>query len=99
MLEKRNSPIKIKMDWLGAILIVCGLILFTFSVIDSSHAPQQWRTPYIYVLFIVGSLLLLAGAYVEARVAQQPCKSSSFQMFQKFLDNELFRTCLIPQST
>ncbi|KUJ19993.1 major facilitator superfamily protein [Mollisia scopiformis] len=77
ILEKRNNPIKIKMDWLGAILIVCGLILFTFAVIDSSHAPQQWKTPYIYVLFIVGSLLLVAGGYVEARIAEQPLLPAS----------------------
>jgi len=72
ILEKRNAPFKVQMDWLGSILIVCGLILFTFAVIDSSHAPNQWKTPYIYTLFIVGSLLLLAAAYVEAYVASQP---------------------------
>ncbi|KAE8450207.1 hypothetical protein EG329_006988 [Mollisiaceae sp. DMI_Dod_QoI] len=75
--EKRDNPVKIKMDWLGAILIVGGLILFTFAIIDSSHAPQQWKTPYIYVLFIVGSLLLVAGAYVEARIAEQPLLPAS----------------------
>lgn len=63
------------MDWLGAVLIVCGLILFTFAIIDSSHAPQQWKTPYIYVSFIVGSILLIASSYVEAHVALQPCRS------------------------
>lgn len=72
ILEKRNAPFKVQMDWLGSILIVCGLILLTFAVIDSSHAPNQWKTPYIYTLFIVGSLLLLAAAYVEAYVASQP---------------------------
>ena len=70
--EKRGAPTKIKMDWVGAVLIVCGLILFTFAVIDSSHAPQQWKTPYIYTLFILGSFLLLAAAYVEVRVAAEP---------------------------
>jgi hypothetical protein len=65
------------MDWLGAILIVTGLILFTFAIIDSSHASNQWKTPYIYVLFVVGSLLLLASAYVETRVASQPLLPSS----------------------
>jgi MFS family permease len=75
--EKRNGPTKVKMDWLGAALSVCGLILFTFAVIDSSHAPQQWRTPYVYILFIVGSLLLLAAAYVEVRVAAQPLLPAS----------------------
>ncbi|KAL3425694.1 MFS multidrug transporter [Phlyctema vagabunda] len=75
--EKRNAPNKAQMDWLGAILIVMGLVLFTFAIIDSAHAPQGWKTPYIYVLFIVGSLLLLAAVYVEARVAKQPLLPSS----------------------
>lgn len=75
--EKRNATAKVKMDWLGGALIVCGLILFTFAVIDSSHAPQQWKALYIYVLFIVGCLLLLAAVYVEARVATQPLLPAS----------------------
>jgi hypothetical protein len=62
----------VKMDWLGAILSISGLILFTFAIIDSSHAPQQWKTPYIYILFIIGSLLLIAAAYVECFVASEP---------------------------
>lgn len=75
--EKLNAPSKVKMDWLGGALIVCGLVLFTFAVIDSSHAPQQWKTPYIYVLFTVGTLLLLAAAYVEAQVVAQPLLPAS----------------------
>ena len=75
--EKRKASSKVKMDWSGAVLIVCGLILFTFAVIDSSHAPRQWKTPYTYTLFIVGSLLLLAAAYIEARVATQPLLPAS----------------------
>ncbi|TVY32701.1 Drug resistance protein [Lachnellula subtilissima] len=75
--EKRNALIQPKMDWLGGTLIVCGLILFTFALIDSSHAPQQWKTPYIYVLFIIGSLLLLCAAYVETFVASQPLLPAS----------------------
>lgn len=70
--EKHNATSKVKMDWPGAVLSVSGLILFTFAVIDSSHAPQQWKTPYIYTLLIVGSILLLTGAYVEVGVAEQP---------------------------
>ncbi|KAM3081081.1 hypothetical protein ACMFMG_005034 [Clarireedia jacksonii] len=63
----KGTPSEVKMDWLGAIVIVIGLILFTFAIIDSSHAPDGWRTPYIYVLFIVGSLLLFLAAYIEIR--------------------------------
>jgi MFS family permease len=75
--EKRTASNKVKMDWLGAILIVTGLILFTFAIIDSSHAPNQWKTPYIYILFIVGSLLLLASAYIETCIASQPLLPAS----------------------
>jgi MFS family permease len=60
------------MDWAGAVLIVAGLILVTFALIDSSHAPQRWRTPYIYALFTLGSLLLLIAIYIEGWVAPQP---------------------------
>lgn len=66
-----------KMDWPGATLITTGLILFTFSIIDCSHAPQKWRTPYIPALFILGSLLLCAFVYVEGWVATQPLLPSS----------------------
>jgi hypothetical protein len=70
MAERRGSGIK--MDWVGAVLIISGLILFTFAVIDSSHAPQQWKTPYIYVIFIIGSLLLIGAAYYESFIASDP---------------------------
>jgi MFS family permease len=70
--EKRALASEVKMDWLGAILIVCGLILFTFAIIDSSHAPNRWKNPYIYTLFIIGCLLLLSAIYVEGWIATQP---------------------------
>lgn len=70
--EKRAAASNIEMDWLGACLIISGLVLFTFAIIDSSHAPKGWKTPYIYILFIIGSLLLLISIYIEAYVAKQP---------------------------
>lgn len=73
--ERRQMGIK--MDWLGAGLIIVGLLLFNFAIIDSSHAPQQWKTPYIYVLFVVGSLILLVAVYVEGYVATNPLLPSS----------------------
>jgi MFS family permease len=74
---KRAAGANIKMDWIGAILIASGLILFTFAVIDSSHAPNRWKNPYICTLFIIGSLLLLASIYAEGWVATQPLLPSS----------------------
>jgi MFS family permease len=70
--EKKDIREKDQMDLLGAALISTGFILFTFAIIDSSHAPNQWKTPYIYILFIIGSILLLSSIYVEGWVATQP---------------------------
>lgn len=70
-MEERKA-LGIKMDWMGSLLIVCGLVLVVFAITDSSHAPQGWRTPYIYVTLIIGSLLLMAAVYVEGWVATAP---------------------------
>ncbi|KFY36310.1 hypothetical protein V494_05106 [Pseudogymnoascus sp. VKM F-4513 (FW-928)] len=74
---KERRALGIKMDWLGAVLIVTGLTLFTFAIIDSAHAPQGWKTPYIYALFVVGCLLLIAAVYVEGYVATDPLLPAS----------------------
>ncbi|KAE9979264.1 hypothetical protein EG327_007082 [Venturia inaequalis] len=69
--EERES-MGVRMDWLGAILIPAGLIAIVFAITDSSHAPQKWATPYIYILLIVGVLILGSAVYVEGWVAIQP---------------------------
>ena len=70
-IEQRKA-MGIKMDWMGSVLIVAGLVMVVFAVTDSSHAPQGWRTPYIYVTLIIGSLALGAAIYVEGWVASAP---------------------------
>lgn len=70
-MEERKG-MGVRMDWLGAILIPAGLIAIVFAITDSSHAPQKWATPYIYILLIVGILILGAAIYVEGWVAIQP---------------------------
>ncbi len=47
-------------------------MLVIFAITDSSHALDDWRTPYIYSLLIVGFLVLGAAAYVEGWVAEMP---------------------------
>ena len=69
---EQRKAMGIKMDWMGSVLIVAGLVLVVFAVTDSSHAPQGWRTPYIYVTLIIGSLALFAAVYVEGWVASAP---------------------------
>lgn len=60
------------MDYMGAMLIVSGLVLTVFAITDSAHAPHQWRTPYIYVVFVIGCLLLGVAIYAEGWVAEMP---------------------------
>ncbi|KAL3481076.1 major facilitator superfamily domain-containing protein [Aspergillus californicus] len=60
------------MDWAGCALSVSGSVLFVFAIAHSSYAPQQWRTPYILVCFVLGILLLGIMAYVEGWVVKNP---------------------------
>ena len=69
--EERKA-MGIQMDWLGSIMIVSGLILVIFAITDASHAPDGWKTPYIYVTLIVGALLLGISAYIEGWLAANP---------------------------
>lgn len=41
--EKRAE--KDKIDWIGAAIITCGLVLVQFTVSDGMSAPKGWRTP------------------------------------------------------
>ncbi|KAG6149577.1 hypothetical protein E4U37_006745 [Claviceps purpurea] len=61
-----------KMDWLGVITIVPGLVLVVFAFTDGGHAPNGWRTPYIYVTLILGVMFLAAAVYVQGWVSSQP---------------------------
>ncbi|KAF3391297.1 Drug resistance protein [Penicillium rolfsii] len=68
--EKRE--LGIKMDWVGFGLSISGATLFVFAIADSSYAPQGWRTPYIPVLFVTGTVLLGVMAYLEGWVVENP---------------------------
>ena len=69
-----------KMDWLGMVLIVSGLLLVVFAITDASGAPSGWRTPYIPVTLVLGFLILGAAFYVEGWVAAEPL--ISFDIFK-----------------
>ncbi|ESZ95283.1 hypothetical protein SBOR_4337 [Sclerotinia borealis F-4128] len=77
---RKGTDDQVNMDWWGAIFIVVGLILFTFAIIDSAHAPNGWKTPYIYVLFIVGCLLLIFASYIETQTKNALLPVSFFQV-------------------
>lgn len=60
------------MDWWGLVTVVPGLVLVVYAFSDGGHAPDGWRTPYIYVTLIIGVLFLAVFTYVEGWVATQP---------------------------
>lgn len=68
--ERRASGVQ--GDFYGSVWIVTGLIFVVFAVTDSSHAPNRWRTPYVYVTLVLGSMLLGIAVYVEGWVAKNP---------------------------
>ncbi|TKX23018.1 MFS transporter-like protein 80 [Elsinoe australis] len=67
-----DKDTSIRMDWLGVCTIVPGLALVFFAFTDGGHAPNGWRTPYVYVTLVIGVLFLAAAVYVEGWVAAQP---------------------------
>ena len=69
-----------KMDWLGMVLIVSGLLLVVFAITDASGAPNGWRTPYMPATLVLGLLILAAAFYVEGWIAAQPL--IPFDIFQ-----------------
>lgn len=69
---QERKAMAVQMDWLGSALIAAGLILVVFAITDSSHAPDGWRTPYIYITLIAGAVLLLLAIYVEGWTATAP---------------------------
>ena len=70
MQQHRSSGIV--MDWPGAVMIVSGFTLVVFAITDSSHAPQGWKTPYVYATFVVGSLVLCGAIYNEGWLCTNP---------------------------
>ncbi|KAG9254477.1 major facilitator superfamily domain-containing protein [Emericellopsis atlantica] len=62
----------VTMDWLGLATIVPGLVLVVFAFADGGHAPQGWKTPYVYVTLILGVLFLAAAVYVQGWVSKNP---------------------------
>ena len=70
--RKERMQSSIKMDWLGAVTIIPGLVFTVFAITESAHAENGWRTPYISTLFVAGCLLLLLAVYVEGWIAEFP---------------------------
>ncbi|QRW23568.1 major facilitator superfamily transporter [Rhizoctonia solani] len=65
-----------RIDWVGAFLSTAALVLLTFSLAQSSSAPDGWRTPYIPVILVISILLLGCFVYwehyLETRTSRPP---------------------------
>jgi MFS family permease len=61
-----------RMDWWGLATIVPGIALVSYVLTDANHAPQGWKTPYVYICLIAGFLFLGAAVYVQKKVSSQP---------------------------
>ncbi|KAL7619773.1 hypothetical protein AAE478_010315 [Parahypoxylon ruwenzoriense] len=70
-LDQDDDP-DVRMDWWGVCTIVPGLLLVVYALTDGGNAPDGWRTPYIYVTFVIGCLFLCAAVYVQGWVSAQP---------------------------
>lgn len=43
--DRPNPTADRRIDWLGGALVTAGVFLFTFSLTESGHAVNSWRTP------------------------------------------------------
>lgn len=67
-----SRGMNIKMDWLGVITMIPGIMLTVFAIQDSSRAPHGWASPRILICLGVGILFLCLAVYVEGWVAEAP---------------------------
>ncbi|TGZ80978.1 MFS multidrug transporter-like protein [Ascodesmis nigricans] len=70
--KDERAAFGIKMDWIGTVLIVSGLILVVYALTDCGHTPQGWRAPQIPITFCAGIIILGIAVWWEGWMAEQP---------------------------
>ncbi|KAG7444587.1 putative efflux transporter [Guyanagaster necrorhizus] len=60
-----------RIDWIGGFLVTVGLVLIVFVLSQGEVAPQQWKTPYIIALLIVGVIFVAAFLYWQYHLEKQ----------------------------
>lgn len=66
--EPKNEEVQI--DFIGLFVFICGIVPFTFAMINSS--TWGWESPVILTLFLVGICCLLLLPWIESRVKKTP---------------------------
>jgi MFS family permease len=59
-------------DYGGTFLAIAGFTLFVFALSQAEAAPQQWKTPYIIALLIVGIVIIGLFVLYENYVPANP---------------------------
>lgn len=59
-------------DYGGTFLAIAGFTLFVFALSQAEGAPQQWKTPYIIALLIVGVVIIALFVVYETYVPANP---------------------------
>jgi EmrB/QacA subfamily drug resistance transporter len=54
---------KVQIDYVGAIMLIVGVVAFLLSITNDSHTPSQWRAG----LFLISILFLIAFFKIEQR--------------------------------
>ncbi|WWD01484.1 hypothetical protein V866_008428 [Kwoniella sp. B9012] len=70
----KSHTVNKKIDWPGAMLITCGLILLQYVVSAGESAPQGWKTSYIIAFIILGVLMIVAFFLWEKRLQDRDSK-------------------------
>jgi EmrB/QacA subfamily drug resistance transporter len=64
--ESRDSSVRGKLDWWGAMLVTLGLGGIVYGLIESSHLG--FNNPRVWIALIVGIIAAIAFVVVEARI-------------------------------
>lgn len=67
----------VRMDYLGAVFIICGVVLTIFAITESAHASLGWKTPYVLVSFLLGVIFVAGTWYVERNFVSDPLLPAS----------------------
>jgi len=73
-----------KVDWVGAILVICGVTGICYALSDAGNAHNGWKSWYIILSLLLGCVFLVLFVWFESRV-QDPLMPLSIWKVPQFL--------------